>query len=55
MGDNAEIYQRLGMIEQSLSALTERVHWLERLMLPIFLGGGVVGSAVTIIIERVAR
>ena len=43
MGDNAEIYGRLGKLETDLATLKESVKWMTRLMWLLFPSGGLVG------------
>lgn len=45
MGDNAEIYGRLGKLETDLATLIERVKWQQRLLWLLFPSGGLVGWA----------
>ena len=45
MGDNAEIYGRLGKLETDIATLNERITWMQRFMWLLFPSGGVVGWA----------
>lgn len=55
MGDNAEIFKRLGCVETELATLNERMKWHEKLFLIAFGGGGVVGSAITLIVMHIMK
>lgn len=45
MGDNAEIYGRLGKLETDIATLSERITWMQRFMWLLFPSGGLVGWA----------
>ena len=45
MGENAEIYGRLGKLETDIATLNERVKWMGRLVWLLFPSGGLVGWA----------
>ncbi|MBR2839303.1 MAG: hypothetical protein IKE55_10995 [Kiritimatiellae bacterium] len=47
MGDNAEIYQRLGKLETDVAQIKERLTWTMRFMWLLFPSGGLFGWALT--------
>lgn len=55
MGENAEIFERLRSVETELATLNERLKWHEKLFVVAFGGGGVVGSAITLIVMHIMK
>lgn len=45
MGDNAEIYQRLGKVETELASVKTNLVWIQRFMWLLFPSGGLFGWA----------
>ena len=45
MGENAEIYQRLGTLETDLAAVKTNIVWMQRFMWLLFPSGGLFGWA----------
>ena len=45
MGDNAEMYLRLGKVETEMARMVERIVWIQRFMWLLFPSGGLFGWA----------